>query len=101
MNNEVIRLRITKLLEMYPYLEARAYSNADTNAIDTIIDLDYAINRADLDETDLFVLQKVYFEDYTQIELEGKYNISRDVIRYRSMKLLSRIGHAYYFPFLY
>lgn len=98
MNVEVMRIRMAKLLEMYPYLRARAYHNADTNAIDTLIDVDTAVDRADLDNTDLFIIQKIYLEDYTQLQLSAEYGLTRDSIRHRTKKILSRVGKAYYIP---
>lgn len=98
MRRDVIRVRTRKLLEMYPYLEARAYKNADTNAVNTLVDVNSAIDRAELDNMDKFILHKVFFEDKTQFQIEEEYNLTRSIIRYRTDRVLSKVGKEYYRP---
>lgn len=93
-----MQIRISKLLEMYPYLEVRATYRADNNALTTLIDLDIAIERASLTDSELEVLELSFKSDYTidMIVQQGKY--TKMQVEYRIKKIVEKVGRAYYFP---
>lgn len=93
-----MHIRISKLLEMYPYLQSRAYSKADMGAIDTIIDIDVAIERVNLSKEEYKVLHHIFILDYTQMQAAEALGLTRGGLRYHIKSILSKVGKAYYRP---
>lgn len=98
MNLEVIKIRMSKLLELYPYLYSRALTFSDLDALNTVLDIDIAVQRANLTETELAILNLIYFEGWTQNETAEGLNLTRNKVRYRVDNILNSVGRAYYYP---
>lgn len=96
LRRKVMHNRISKLLGMYPYLKSRAYYNADLDSLDTVIDLDRAIERANLDKDETNVLNCIYMRDMTQAMAVEELGLTRDIVRYNTKKVLTKVGKAYY-----
>lgn len=98
LRKEVMHIRISKLLEMYPYLQSRAYYRADFEALNTIIDIGIAIDRANLSDDELNILECIFIDDLTQRQTMERLGITRNAVRYRTKQVLTKVGRAYYMP---
>lgn len=75
-------------------LRERRYSRADYGACDTLIDLERAINNADLTERQYEVLYLMYEKGWTQVEVASEFDIAQQAVSVHKNAAIKKIADS-------
>lgn len=84
--------RVRKLLTDYYEVYERQFIYGDYGAVDELIDLTYAIGKAELTDRQREALRLVYVEQLTQAEAAEKVQCSQPAVNYRVEGAIKKIA---------
>lgn len=88
-------IAVEALLEGYQRLKGRTTYDGDYNAVDTLLDLREAIERADLTDRQHDVIRLAYAEGYTHKEVGKQLGTSRPNVTLHCQAAVRKIADIY------